>query len=65
MFHKTFPAINPLNLPTQFHDDPKKEIALFVSLSKSLKELKRNIDKKYSRLSKITQDYEQARGTYF
>ena len=22
MFHKTFPAINPLNLPTQFHDDP-------------------------------------------
>jgi len=24
MFHKTFPAINPLNLPTQFHDDPFK-----------------------------------------
>lgn len=42
----------------------KKEITAFVSLSKSIKELKKTIDKKYSRLVKITQDYERVRGRY-
>lgn len=38
----------------------KKEIETFVALSKAAKELKNKIDKKFSRLEKITQDYEQA-----
>lgn len=37
----------------------KKEIETFVALSKSLKELKKNIDKKFSRLEKVAQDYQQ------
>ncbi|MDO8519166.1 MAG: ABC-F family ATP-binding cassette domain-containing protein [Deltaproteobacteria bacterium] len=38
----------------------KKEIETFVALSKSLKELQKNIDKKFSRLEKVTLDYQQA-----
>lgn len=38
----------------------KKEIETFISLSKSLKEIKNSIDKKFFRLEKITQDYQQA-----
>ena len=30
MFHKTFPAINPLNLPAQFHDDPNLKNTIFL-----------------------------------
>ena len=38
----------------------KKEIEIFVTLSKSLKELQKNIEKRFSRLEKTSQDYQQA-----
>jgi hypothetical protein len=34
----------------------KREIEIFVALSKLLKELKKKIDKKYSRLEKVTEE---------
>ena len=36
----------------------KNEIETFVMLSKSLKELQKNIDKKFSRLEKVTQEHQ-------
>ena len=51
MFHKTFPAINPLNLPTQFHDDPFYSMA-FAQLTyrESLRDIEACLQAQHTKL---------------